>query len=191
MKNKKNDRNSDHEKIENIDIVNLYIDKVSDQDFATVNDFTTNEYGTPIQNIKNGIDIGKGFENIIDKKMEKNKTDNLGCVQKETDVDMDDIKDTVKVANGELLEDGELVEDNELLEDDKLLEDDELLEDGELLNIIKNPRSLTGQQLDPTKVLWSIDREIVSQNENIKKVDPNYSVFDYIYVKTNIQTLLF
>ena len=124
-------------------------------------------------------------------KMEKNKTDNMGYIQKDTDVDMDDIKDTVKVANAELLEDGELVEDNELLEDDELLEDYELLEDCELLKIIKNPRSLTGQQLDPTKVLWSIDREIVSQNGNIKKVDLYNPILDYVYKKLfSIETLI-
>ena len=177
VKNKVNDSYPNHDKNEKSDIVNVDIDKVSDQDFTTVNDLTTNEYGTPTENIEKDIHIGKGFENIIDMKMDK--TDNFGNIQKKTDMDMDDIKDTVKVTNVELSEDGEL------------LEDDDLLEDGELLNIIKNPRSLTGQHLDPTKVLWFIGREIVSQNENIKKVGPNNTIFDYVYTKTNIQTLLY
>jgi hypothetical protein len=36
--------NPNHEKIENSNIINLYIDKVADQDFTTVNALTTNEY---------------------------------------------------------------------------------------------------------------------------------------------------
>ena len=92
----------------------------------------------------------------------------FGNIQKKTDMDMDD---TVKVTNVELLEDEELVEA------------DELLEDGKLLNVIKNPRSLTGQHLDPTKVLWSIGREIVSQNGNIKKVNPYNPILHYVYKK--------
>ena len=169
MNNVKNMKN--YGKIENSDIINVDIDKVTDQDFTTVNDLTTNEYGTPIEKKENDIHICKGFENIVNKDMKKNEKDNFGNIQKKTDVSMDDVKDDVKGANSEMLEDGELIED------------DKQLKDGEMLNIIKNPRSLTGQQLDPTKVLWSIGREIVSQNENIKKVQSYNPILDYVYKK--------
>ena len=44
--------------------------------------------------------------------------------------------------------------------------------DPKLRNIILNPRSLTGDQLIPGKVLWCLpDKEIVSQNRNMKKVN--------------------
>ena len=109
VKYKKNDNNPNHDKVENSDIINLNIDELAGKDFTTVNDLTTNEYGTPIDNNKNDKNIGKGFENIIDMKMEKNKTDSFGNIQTKTDVSMNLGKDTVKIANIEMLEESELL----------------------------------------------------------------------------------
>ena len=42
-----------------------------------------------------------------------------------------------------------------------------LLREKKLLEIIKDPKTLTGQQLQPTKIIWHLPgREIVTQNEN-------------------------
>jgi len=106
-----------------------------------VNAFITNEYGTYTEVDYYDVDKDTVLENIVDKDIKNYDVDDDEHVMDKTDTTRNHAS---KVANVERSE--------------------------ALLNIIKNPRTLTGQQLKPTKVLWSLlDREIVTQNKNFKK----------------------